>query len=86
MIELSRRQRHHRPQPFRQLARQGELKRLHSVAPKGEHSSEGLAITTTRRPGAACAAAPAFVADSSGEPLTLAHNRLEPQIVPLERR
>jgi hypothetical protein len=59
-----------------------------SVAPEGaENSSEGLMITDNEAglvPG--LRRRTAFVADSSGEALTLAHNRLDPRIVSLERR
>jgi Right handed beta helix region len=59
-----------------------------SVAPEGaEHSSAGLAVTDNEAglvPG--LARRTAFVADASGEALTVAGNRLAPQIAPLERR
>ena len=71
---------------------QGENKENYSafimVAPEGaEHSSAGLAVTdndaslvpgVTRRT--------AFVADESGEAITIASNRLDPQIARFERR
>ena len=59
-----------------------------SVAPEGaEHSSAGLVITDNEAglvPG--LRRRTAFVADSSGDALTLAHNRLDPRIVSFERR
>ena len=59
-----------------------------SVAPEGvEHSSRGLAITDNEAglvPG--LRRRTAFVADASGDALILAHNRLDPLILPLERR
>ncbi len=59
-----------------------------SVAPEGaEHSSLGLTITDNEAglvPG--LRRRTAFVADASGEALTIAQNRLDPQIAPLERR
>ena len=59
-----------------------------SIAPEGiEHSSAGLEVTDNEArlvPG--LRRRTAFVADSSGEPLTLAGNRLDPSIAPLERR
>jgi hypothetical protein len=59
-----------------------------SVAPEGpEHSSAGLQVTDNEArlvPG--LRRRTAFVADASGEALTLAGNRLDPMIAPLERR
>jgi len=59
-----------------------------SVAPEGvEHSSAGLAVTDNEArlvPG--LRRRTAFVADASGDPLTLARNRLDPMIALLERR
>jgi hypothetical protein len=59
-----------------------------SVAPEGvRHPSAGLTVTDNEAaivPGVVRRTS--FVADSSGEPLNLAHNRLEPAIALLERR
>jgi Right handed beta helix region len=59
-----------------------------SVAPEGaQHSSAGLAVTDNEAglvPG--LARRTAFVADASGEAITIAGNRLDPRIAPLERR
>ena len=59
-----------------------------SVAPEGaEHSSEGLVIADNEAglvPG--LRRRTAFVADASGEAITIADNRLDPLIAPLERR
>jgi hypothetical protein len=58
------------------------------VAPEGvEHSSAGLAVTDNEAgivPGVARRTA--FVADESGEAITIANNRLDPQIARFERR
>jgi hypothetical protein len=59
-----------------------------SVAPEGvEHSSAGLAVTDNEAglvPG--LSRRTSFVADTSGEPITIANNRLAPEIARLERR
>ena len=58
------------------------------VAAEGrQHSSEGLAITQNEAglvPG--LQRRTSFVADESGQPLTIENNRLDPQITRLERR
>jgi hypothetical protein len=58
------------------------------VAPEGtEHSSAGLAITDNEAglvPG--LQRRTSFVADESGQPLTIENNRLDPQIARFERR
>ena len=58
------------------------------VAPEGvEHSSTGLSVTDNEAgivPGVARRTA--FVADESGEAITIAGNRLDPQIARFERR
>lgn len=71
---------------------QGENKENYSafimVAPEGrEHSSAGLAVTDNEAglaPGVRRSTS--FVADESGDRITLANNRLDPQIAPFERR
>ena len=71
---------------------QGENKENYSafiiVAPEGtEHSSAGLAITDNEAglvPG--LRRRTSFVADDSGEPITIANNRLDPEIARFERR
>jgi hypothetical protein len=71
---------------------QGENKENYSalimVAAEGRrHSSAGLAITQNEAglvPG--LQRRTAFVADESGQPLTIENNRLDPQIARLERR
>jgi len=71
---------------------QGESKENYSafimVAPEGaEHSSAGLAVTdndASLAPG--LTRRTAFVADESGEAITIASNRLDPQITRFERR
>jgi len=71
---------------------QGENKENYSafimVAPEGvEHSSAGLAVTDNEAglvPG--LVRRTAFVADESGEAITIANNRLDPQIARFERR
>ena len=71
---------------------QGENKENYSalimVAAEGqEHSSAGLAVTDNEArlvPG--LRRRTAFVADASGEPITLARNRLDPMIAQRERR
>ena len=59
-----------------------------SVAPEGaDHSSDGLVIADNEAalvPG--LRRRTAFVADASGDTLTIANNRLDPQIARLERR
>jgi hypothetical protein len=59
-----------------------------SVAPEGvEHSSAGLAVTDNEAglvPG--LTRRTAFVADKSGQAITIAGNRLDPQIARFERR
>ena len=59
-----------------------------SVAPEGaRHSSYGLVIAdnqATLVPG--LRRRTAFVADSSGDAVTIAHNRLDPLIAVMERR
>jgi hypothetical protein len=59
-----------------------------SVAPEGhEHSSAGLAVTDNEAglaPGVQRRTS--FVADSSGQAINIANNRLDPQIARLERR
>jgi hypothetical protein len=58
------------------------------VAPEGQqHSSAGLAITQNEAglvPG--LSRRTSFVADESGQPITIENNRLDPQIVRFERR
>ena len=58
------------------------------VAPEGtEHSSAGLAITDNEAglvPG--LQRRTSFVADESGQPITIENNRLDPQIARFERR
>jgi len=71
---------------------QGENKENYSafimVAPEGrEHSSAGLSVTDNQAglvPG--LVRRTAFVADESGEAITIANNRLDPQIARFERR
>ncbi|HTU10248.1 MAG TPA: right-handed parallel beta-helix repeat-containing protein [Allosphingosinicella sp.] len=71
---------------------QGENKENYSafimVAPEGtEHSSAGLSITQNEAglvPG--LTRRTSFVADESGQPITIENNRLDPQIARFERR
>jgi len=71
---------------------QGENKENYSafimVAPEGrEHSSAGLSVTDNEAglvPG--LTRRTSFVADESGEAITIANNRLDPQIARFERR